>query len=378
MPRASRSSPGNLPAIPAIPDDDELEFVRGAIPDALQEDLDDLDDEDEDDGPALVLVAPPRPPPLLAAVVPLAAVPPDQQHPARVYLASLAPGSRPAMRSALEAAAAILSSGALDLETLPWASVRYPHLQTLRARLAERYAPKTVNRYLSAVRGVLRAAWRLGQLDTDTLHRACDVPGVRGSRLPAGRDVAMRERQDLFEACATDPLPARGARDAAALALLAGTGIRRAEAVALDLADFDLEDGSVRVLGKGDKERQVYLVDGARSAIAWWLGLRGSDPGPLLYRVLKGGHIRPRRLEPAAVGIIVERRVREVGLRHTTPHDFRRTFTGDLLDAGADLSSAQALLGHASPTTTARYDRRGERARRKAAELVTVPFARAT
>ena len=167
-----------------------------------------------------------------------------------------------------------------------------------------------------------------------------------------------------------------GARDAAALALLAGTGIRRAEAVALDLADFDLEDGSVRVLGKGDKERQVYLVDGARSAIAWWLGLRGSEPGPLLYRVLKGGHIRPRRLEPAAIGIVVERRVREVGLRHTTPHDFRRTFTGDLLDAGADLSSAQALLGHASPTTTARYDRRGERARRKAAELVKVPFGR--
>lgn len=309
-------------------------------------------------------------PPTLA---PLAAVRPAQ-HPARVYLASLAEGSRPAMRSALEAAAAILTSGALDAEALPWASLRYPHLQALRAQLAERYAPKTVNRYLSAVRGVLRAAWRLGQLDTDTLHRACDVPGVRGSRLPAGRDVAMAERQRLFEVCAADPLPARGARDAAVLALLAGTGIRRGEAVALDLAHVDLESGGVRVRGKGNKERRVYLVDGSRRALEWWFQLRGSEPGPLLYRVLKGGHIRPVRLRPAAIGIVVERRVREVGLRPATPHDFRRTFTGDLLDAGADLSSAQALLGHASPTTTARYDRRGERARRKAAELVSVPF----
>lgn len=311
------------------------------------------------------------PPPL----APLAAVRPDQ-HPAWVYLASLSEGSRPAMRSALEAAAAILSGGVLDAGRFPWSELRYPHLQLLRARLAERYAPKTTNRYLSAVRGVLRVAWRLGYIDTDTLHRACDVAGVRGSRLPAGRDVAMRERQQLFDICAADPHPARGARDAAALALLAGTGVRRGEAVALDLAHIDLGDGGVRVRGKGDKERRVYLVDGARRALEWWLSLRGSDPGPVLYRVLKGGHIRPKRLKPAAIGIIVERRVREAALlRRATPHDFRRTFTGDLLDAGADLAAAQALLGHASPTTTARYDRRGERARRKAAELVAVPFS---
>jgi site-specific recombinase XerC len=317
-------------------------------------------------------------PPSSGLLKPLALVSADRHvdpHPVAVYLASLSSGSRPTMRSALEIVAALLTSGAYDARSLPWASLRHAHLQALRGQLAERYAPKTVNRTLSAVRGVLRAAWRLGHIDTDTLHRACDVGGVRGSRLPAGRDVAMRERQQLFEVCADDPLPARGARDAAVLALLAGTGIRRAEAVAIDLEHVDLDEGGVRILGKGNKERRAYLVDGSRRALEWWLGLRGSEPGPLLYRVLKGGHIRPLRLRAAAVGIVVERRVREVGLRHATPHDFRRTFTGDLLDAGADLSAAQALLGHASPTTTARYDRRGERARRKAAELVSVPFA---
>lgn len=303
------------------------------------------------------------------------AAPSGDAHPVAVYLARLAPGSRPVMRSALGSAAGLLSQGQLeDVRAFPWADLRYPHLMALRALLAERYAPATANRLLCAVRGVLREAWRLGQLSTEDYHRARDVPGVRGSRLPAGRDLAMAERQRLLEVCAADPLPARGARDAAMIAILSGTGVRRAEAVGLDLGDVELDTGAVRVLGKGDKERLTYLVDGARRALEWWLSLRGTDPGPLLMRVLRGGHIRPWRLKPRAVAVVIERRIREAGLRDATAHDFRRTLTGDLLDAGADLATVQALLGHASPTTTARYDRRGERARKKALEMVTVPF----
>lgn len=88
-----------------------------------------------------------HPPPLVAAVEVR-----RDQHPAWVYLASLAEGSRPAMRSALEAVAALLTDGALDAERLPWAALRYPHLMALRARLADRYAPK--RRARSSARGV--------------------------------------------------------------------------------------------------------------------------------------------------------------------------------------------------------------------------------
>jgi len=69
--------------------------------------------------------------------------------------------------------------------------------------------PATVNLRLSAVRGILQEAWKLGQIPTDAYQRLASVEGVRGSRLPAGRDVSIAERQRLLDACRIDPLPAR-------------------------------------------------------------------------------------------------------------------------------------------------------------------------
>ncbi|MBU0607973.1 MAG: tyrosine-type recombinase/integrase, partial [Armatimonadetes bacterium] len=267
-----------------------------------------------------------------------------------------------------------LTGNQADAMTCPWHELRYPHCAAVRAALEERYAPATANKHLAALRGVLKEAWRLGLVDGESYHRAVDLAGVRGSTLPAGRALAAAEVRALFEACA-DGTPG-GARDAALLALLYGALLRRSEAVALDLADYDPKAAALAVRhGKGRQERLAYLPAGGRAAVDGWLRVRGDDPGPLLVPVRKGGQVLLRRLSPQAVLGACQKRQRQApGVGPFSPHDLRRTSIGDLLDAGADLAAVQRLAGHAQVTTTTRYDRRPEGVKRKAAELLQVPF----
>src|SRR3989454_6766863 len=169
------------------------------------------------------------------------------RHPAAVYIASLAPGSRRTMRQALDVIAGLLTGGCADAETLDWSALRYPHTQAVRAALAERYQPATANKMLAALRGVLREAWRLGYVSAEEYHRAVDLAAVRGPTLPRGRALTVGELRALFAAVAEDARPATRARDAALLAGLYGGGVGRAEAVTFDVADYDAETGALTI-----------------------------------------------------------------------------------------------------------------------------------
>ncbi len=307
------------------------------------------------------------------ALVLVRAVPPDQR-PARVYLARLGEGSRRTMRTALETLAALLTGHRGDADTLDWSRLRYQHTAALRAVLLERYQPATANKHLAALRGVLREAWQLGQIGAEDYHRAVNVRVVKATTLPRGRALTRRELRALFRICQQDVRPS-GARDAALLAVLYGAGLRRSEVVALDLADYVLETGTLTIrAAKGRKDRIAYATSGGRAALAAWLNVRSIDPGPLFWPVDQAGRMTARRMTAQSVREILERRGRQARVAPFSPHDLRRTFISDLLDAGADITTVAALAGHASVTTTSRYDRRGEQTKRRTAELLVVPF----
>ena len=306
-------------------------------------------------------------------LLPTAEPPVPGEHPAAVYLARLAPSGRRVQRTALETIARLLTGGAAGATDCPWWQVRYAHTQAVRTVLAETYAPSTANRHLAALRGVLAECWRLGLTGVEDYRRAVDLPPIRGTSPPAGRALSAGELTAVFATC-TGGRPA-DARDAALLALAYGTGLRRAELVALNASDYDPDTGRLTVRrGKGGKARTVWATHPTRTAIDTWLAVRGELPGPLLCPVSKSGQVTVRRLSGQAVRAALLRRAEHAQVAAFSPHDLRRTFVGDLLERGADIAAVQQLAGHASVTTTARYDRRPDTARRRAAELLHIPY----
>ncbi|GII82447.1 hypothetical protein Ssi03_04370 [Sphaerisporangium siamense] len=303
--------------------------------------------------------------------------------PYHAYLDSLSGAeSRRTMRGCLDRVARLITGDeAATGAGQPWHLLRYEHTVRVRAILSEQgWSPAYVNKHLVALRRVMREAWRLGRMTAEDYHRAADLPTLRHTRLPAGQHVPAEVAGAVLAACDGDDSPA-GARDGALLAVLYSTGCRRAEIAALSLDDYDPAARSLRVRGKRDKERLVYLTREAVARLECWLAVRGTAPGALFTPVNKAGRLRapggrPAPMSGQAIAGILARRLAAAGAAKRTPHDFRRTFIGELLDAGVDLATAQALVGHASPVTTARYDRRPENRRRDAVDRLAMPTAR--
>lgn len=317
------------------------------------------------------------------------------RNPAVLYLSRLSEGSRrtmgdalvtiartlrPEVESSLESArksdisgraGMLLEEKRTILLSTDWASIRYVHAQAIRARLCTTpfaLAFSTVNRCLSALRGVACEAFKLELMSGDDYQRLSMIEPIKGSREPPGRMLRLDELEHIGRAC--DLENARGARNAVVVALTYGCGLRRAEVVGIDLRHLDVRNWTLRVVGKGNKEREIPIATGRRQAFIAWLGFRGRQAGPLLFAISKWGSISRRRMTPGAVLVILRAIVRDASIDPMTPHDMRRTFVSMLLDAGADLVTVQKLAGHADPKTTARYDRRGELAKAKAVELL--------
>ncbi|BAZ71052.1 phage integrase (plasmid) [Fischerella sp. NIES-4106] len=294
-------------------------------------------------------------------------------HPAEVYLNSLGCGSRRTMREALNAIARLLTADTCDASTLDWSKLRYQHTAAVRAVLMSKYSPAMANKMLCALRRTLKEAWRLGLMSIEEYGRATDIGSVRGKSLLKGRALAASEISTLWDNCIKDNSNL-GIRDAALLAVMI-VGLRRSEVAHLDLSDFRSRSRSLTIREtKGGKERIVYLTETGVQAVKDWLKVRLLEPGPLFYPLSKGQQVIPRRMSEQGILRALQRRGERAGVENFTPHDFRRTFIGNLLDAGADIVTVSKLAGHASPSTTSKYDRRGEEAKKRAIDLLNVPL----
>jgi integrase/recombinase XerD len=214
----------------------------------------------------------------------------------------------------------------------------------------EPYRTSSVARTLAAVRSFHRFLVREGDLDRDPTA-ATARPKVPRS-LP--RPLAVDETARLVEA-PTGEEPA-ALRDRAMLETMYGAGLRVSELVGLDVDDVDLEEGSVRVTGKGSKQREVPLGRMANDAVAAYVTrgrprLASARSRGALFLNTRGG-----RLTRQAFWQMLKRAAERAGVRkRVTPHTLRHSYATHLLEGGADVRVVQELLGHASVATTQIY-----------------------
>ena len=215
------------------------------------------------------------------------------------------------------------------------------------------YAKASVSRRLASLRSFFRFCEREGLVESNPAKPLRNPRRER--KLPhflTGREIGR-----LLVAPPKDtPL---GLRDRAILETLYSAGLRVSELVGINRADLDLEDGLVRVRGKGKKERLAPLGSHAVRAIRRWLAGRRQLPSPGIpdnagepVYVNKFG----KRITTRSIGRMLEKYLTQTGLdQRTTPHTLRHSFATHLLDRGADIRSVQELLGHKSLVTTQIY-----------------------
>ncbi len=236
--------------------------------------------------------------------------------------------------------------GLQDLSTLRPADFR----AWMARRMSEGYARSSTARALSSVRSFLR------YLDRHGLAHNATVTAIRSPRRhhAVPHALAVTEASDLIEAVDVGaPEDWTTKRDTAVLLLLYGCGLRISEALGLNRGDVPSGTAALRITGKGNKQREVPVLEVVRDAIDAYLSSSPHPGGPddPLFVGVRGGRLGARAVQKS-----VEKLRLALGLPATaTPHALRHSFATHLLAGGGDLRTIQELLGHASLSTTQRY-----------------------
>lgn len=234
--------------------------------------------------------------------------------------------------------------------------VAHIDLSLLRSWLGEQHAAgharSTIARRAASVRSFTSWCERRGIIETDP-GRRLKSPQVQ-QKLPTVLDVSEASRvMDVAaeQSAQGDP---KAIRDRAVIELLYGTGIRVSELCALDRNDVQWETRTLRVMGKGRKERVVPFGKPAAAALESWMLVRAEMANDTSDHALFLG-VRGARLDPRTARSVVVRLTHEADVPTLAPHGLRHSAATHVLEGGADLRAVQELLGHASLATTQRY-----------------------
>lgn len=261
----------------------------------------------------------------------------------------------------------------VDLRDCEWGKMRPEHLLAFFATQAQNgISVATSNCYLAALKGVARAAWMTGQMSHEIYLKVAAMKQKRYYRLPTGRSISQDESARLVSSFS--PKDPQDIRDKAMILLMLGCGLRRGEIPGLRLENYDPVQRSLRLIGKGNKERKVFLPPVVAEAVnAWLLQFRQEDKGFIFCRFFKGGHLdMSRPIDATSVGRIAKARMVAAHNAPCSAHDLRRTFATRLLAKNVDIVTVKNMMGHANIATTALYDRRGEEAQRSVADGIVI------
>jgi integrase/recombinase XerC len=239
-----------------------------------------------------------------------------------------------------------LESAWLAFGVARWSDLRQHHVRSHIARLhAKGYATRSIQRSLSCLRAFLEYQLRLGLLE-DNVARGIRAPKTR-RRLP--RTLDTDQAAQLLDSAITSTT---ALRDHAIVELLYGSGLRLSELVGLDIADLDLAEGFVRVMGKGRKSRQVPMGSKCIDAVIRWLAARAPcSPGDPLFTGRGTTRISPRTVQYRLKRIGIA----QLGSDAVHPHMLRHSFASHMLESSSDLRAIQEMLGHADIATTQIY-----------------------
>jgi site-specific recombinase XerD len=212
---------------------------------------------------------------------------------------------------------------------------------------AREYDSRTVCRKLSSIRALYRFLKITGELENDP---AAAIPGPSvAKRRPA--PLKVDEVMKLLRTPLAGRTDAARKRDNAIMELFYASGMRRAELAGVRLADVDLQERTIRVIGKGNKERVVVINRTAAAAITEYLRVRQRSADPALF-LGRGG----KGLTPQHVWRIFRTIYSVSGIqKHASPHTLRHSFATHLVENGVDLETVRELLGHESLATTGVY-----------------------